>query len=48
MRFVMTFNGSYMTSNRDVTIEGQDVIVKRVPDKGGKAPIIAIGQCSIR
>jgi hypothetical protein len=48
MRFVMTFNGSYLTSNREVTIEGQDVIVKQVPDKGGKAPIMAIGQCSIR
>ena len=48
MRFVMTFNGSYMTSNRDVAIEGQDVIVKQVPDKGGKAPLMAIGRCSIR
>jgi hypothetical protein len=44
----MTFNGSYLTSNRDVAIEGQDVIVKQVPDKGGKAPLMAIGRCSIR
>ena len=48
MRFVMTFNGSYMTSTRDVAIEGQDVIVKQVPDKGGRSPLMAIGQCSIR
>lgn len=48
MRFVMTFSGGYMTSTRDVAIEGQDVIVKQVPDKGGKAPLMAIGQCSTR
>jgi hypothetical protein len=48
MRFVMSFSGSYMTSTRDVAIEGQDVIVKEVPDRGGKAPMIAIGQCSVR
>jgi hypothetical protein len=48
MRFVMSFSGSYMTSTRDVAIEGQDVIVKQVPDRGGKAPMIAIGQCSVR
>ena len=48
MRFVMTFSGNYLTSTREVAIEGQDVIVKQVPDKGGKAPLIVIGQCSIR
>jgi len=48
MRFVMTFSGSYMTSTREVAIEGQDVTVSPVPDKGGKSPFIAIGQCSVR
>lgn len=48
LRFVMSFSGSYMTSNREVAIEGQDVTVKQVTDKGGKAPMMAIGQCSIR
>lgn len=46
LRFIMTFNGSYMTSTREVHVEGRDVIVKEVPDKGGNAPLIAIGQCS--
>jgi hypothetical protein len=44
----MTFSGNYLTSTREVAIEGQDIIVKQVPDKGGKAPLIVIGQCSIR
>ena len=46
MRFIMTSNGSYLTSTREIFVEGQEVQVRKVPDKGGDAPIIAIGSCN--
>ena len=46
LRFFMSFNGSYLTSNREILIEDDEVTVQKVPDKGGKMPFIAIGRCS--
>jgi hypothetical protein len=46
MRFIVTFNGSYLTSSREILVEDEKVTVEKVPDKGGKAPFIAIGTCS--
>jgi hypothetical protein len=45
-RFIVSYNGSYLTSNREIFIEDNDVTVKKVSDRGGKTSFIAIGRCS--
>jgi hypothetical protein len=46
MRFIATFNGAYLTSTREIFVEGAKVRVEKVPDKGGDAPYLLIGSCS--
>jgi hypothetical protein len=46
MRFIVTFNGSFLTSTREIFVDDAKIRVEKVADKGGKAAFMAVGTCS--